>query len=149
MSHFDYQEYRQNPSLFSECFNKLLDNRTISRILITINGTNTRLDRSTINMLQTLQEMFPPKLLENNIGIVFTKVKMNKKDIARREESSGGTNEDLANEYITDVKKKLTMEQNVFLPHFFIDSNYDNEDVDEKEKFNNAVEALWQFIGHS
>ena len=74
---FDDPEKNRDAEIISELAEKLQSMNEIHQILIAANGTNPRLDGSMKAMIDIFQRMFTPQIWDN-IGIVFTKLHMDK-----------------------------------------------------------------------
>ena len=143
---FDDPTKNQDAEIIANLVETLTQNfGGIHQILIAVNGTNPRLDGSMKAMISLFQGMFTERIW-GHIGIVFTKIRMDKKEVRRREKQGKDYDQHFAREYVEGLKNTFNYRGDRQLDTFYIDSHYDNEDDDECEAFNAAIENLWSSI---
>ena len=71
---------------------------------------------------------------------------MDKASVKKRGKNRIGYDEHFAEEYVAGLKREFHYEGNVELDTFFIDSCYDEEDLNEQKAFDTGVEKLWYSI---
>lgn len=142
---FDDPSKNQDAQIISNLVEELLNMKEVHQILIAVNGTNPRLDGSMKAMIDIFQRMFTPKIW-GNIGIVFTKLSMDKASVKKREKHSQKSDRQFAGDYVRDLRKEFHFEGTRELETYFIDACYDDEDPKETESFEKGIESLWRSI---
>ena len=142
---FDDPKNESDAIIISDLVDELKQMKGVNQILIAVNGMNPRLDRSMQAMINIFQQMFSPKIWEN-IGIVFTHLVMDKKTKRKREGAALMTDVEHASEYVNEIKKKFPDVGGIQLDYFFIDTEYDDCDEEERQAFMGDVEKLWVSI---
>ena len=143
---FDDPTKNHDAVIISDLVETLAENfGGIHQILIAVNGTNPRLDGSMKAMIDIFQGMFTEKIWDH-IGIVFTKLSMDRKQVKKREKQRKNHDQLFAEEYVAGLKKTFNYKGEKALDTFFIDSHYENDDDNELAAFNAAVDNLWYTI---
>ena len=113
----------------------------INTFAIVVNGAAPRLDGSFESMLKIFENMFENSFWKN-VVIIFTQVRMNKKDIQMRKEAADG----IAKNYLLDLQKKFP-EAPRNLKYVFIDAwALRRGELEEKDYFEAALQELWKFV---
>ena len=142
---FDDPKTNQDAKIISDLVDRLKDIKQVNQILIAVNGSNPRLEQSMTAMIKIFQGMFTPKIWEN-IGIVFTKLPMDKKNIKRRRLNQEKSDQEWANDYVREIKKEFKIRNSLPLKTFFIDACYYQDDTDEVKAFDEGLDSLWNSI---
>ena len=114
----------------------------VNIIAIAISGQNYRVDRSLIEMIKILEEMFGQNLWSHAV-LIITRVPMNKKDSQKRHKY-GQSDKNMSANFVNVFQN--TFPQCKKLKCLMIDSHYDEEDPDEKEPFEKAMDQLWSIM---
>ena len=113
----------------------------INSFVITINGQNSRLDKSLEYMLKIFEEMFGLQFWRNTF-LVFTHMEMDEKSIKKRKERRGKSDEDLGEEFRKAIEKQFPYASN--LQVIFLDACHDKSDSYEAEMFSKNLEKMWR-----
>ena len=113
----------------------------IHTFVITLNGQNSRFDKSLEDMLKIFEEMFGLQFWQNTF-LLFTHMEMNAKSQKKRMERRGKSDEDLAEEFRKAIEKQFPYALNLKI--IFLDALYDKSDSHEVEMFSKNLEKLWQ-----
>merc|ERR1719186_2044371 len=114
----------------------------VNVFLIVFNGASPRFDSSLIAMVRIFQGMFGKEFLEKNVVFEFTNWGHDKQSVRRR-------GEDKNEEYWTrEINRKLgeAVGEEVDAPAVFIDSLYDENDLQQKEKFEEEMRKLEEYL---
>ena len=142
---FDDPKKHHDATIISGLVDKLKGMKEVHQILIAVNGTNPRLDGSMKAMIDIFQRMFTKDIWEN-IGIVFTKLSMDKSSIRKRNKNWEVTDQEFADGYVDEIKKEFSIEDKERLETYFIDACYDKDDPDEVTFFDQEMDSLWRAI---
>ena len=123
----------------------LKDLKHIHQILLVVDGTDPRIDGTMKSMINHLTCSLTPDIWKN-IGIVFSKVPMSKKEIARREKNRLRSDKRIAKDYIQDIKNSFEVDSGIQLDTFYIDAYLDTNDEFEIEAFERELHNLWMSI---
>ena len=115
----------------------------VNTFILAVNGQSPRLDGSLLGMIKIFEAMFGPGFWEQTI-VVFTRLRMDKKSLKRRNKASGKSDEELAKNYIQTVEDEFSFGKG--LDYLIMDACFDKEDDDEKRAFEEASERLWEKI---
>jgi len=114
----------------------------VNCVVLAVNGQNPRLDGSLVGMIRIFEGMFGSKFWDQMV-VVFTRMPMDKKNKKKRLRSTENkTDDDVANSYMNEVKKKFESSVPERLQHLFIDACYDEDDEDENKSFKEATYLL-------
>ena len=111
--------------------------------MIAVNGQDPRLDGSLVTMIHIFEEMFGREFW-GQTAIVFTRLSMDGKSIRKRKKNYKETDDELARGYLNHLERKFPDGRG--LKYLILDALYDDEDDDEKDKFDNGMEQLWDMI---
>ena len=142
---FDDPKKHHDATIISSLVDKLKTMKEVHQILIAVNGTNPRLDGSMKAMIDIFQRMFT-KDIWANIGIVFTKLSMDKGSIRKRNRNWEITDQEFADNYVNEIRKEFNILDQKCLETYFIDACYDDENDDEAKFFHDEMNSLWQAI---
>ena len=137
----DEQSVEDNADVVAELVEKLRNACDfVNLVAVLVNGNDQRFDASTSNMLKTFESMFGEELWPRTV-FVFTKLSMDKKVKERRESKSMQTDDERAKKYLEKVESVFDGAKD--LKHIFVDAHFDEENEEEREKFETSFESLY------
>jgi len=110
---------------------------------IAVNGQAPRLDGSLVAMIKIFEEMFGEQFW-NQCVLIFTRVRMDKKEKRMRLKNTGKSDDDIAKEYLKVVEGKFP--KGGGLQYMYLDACYDEEDEEEEASFKQAMERLYTMV---
>ena len=136
----DEQSVEDNADVVAELVEKLRNACDfVNLFAVLVNGNDQRFDASTSNMLKTFETMFGVELWPRAV-FVFTKLSMEKK-VKEKREKKGGSDDERAKKYLEKVESVFDAAKD--LKHIFVDAHFDEENEEEREKFETSFEALY------
>ena len=136
----DEQSVEDNADVVAELVEKLRNACDfVNLFAVLVNGNDQRFDASTSNMLKTFETMFGVELWPRAV-FVFTKLSMEKK-VKEKREKKGGSDDERAKKYLEKVESVFGAAKD--LKHIFVDAHFDEENEEEREKFETSFEALY------
>jgi len=115
----------------------------VNLFAIAVNGQAPRLDGSLVAMIKIFEEMFGEQFW-NQCVLLFTRVRMDKKEKRMRLKNTGKSDDDIARDYLKVVESKFL--KGGSLNYLFLDACYDEEDEEEEAAFKEAMENLYTMV---
>ena len=112
----------------------------VNTFVITVNGQNSRFDKSLEYMLKIFEEMFGLQFWRNTF-LLFTHMDMNAKSVKKRDERRGKSDDAIGEEFRKAIEKQFPYASN--LQVIFLDACHDKSDTFEAEMFSKNLEKLW------
>ena len=115
----------------------------VNLIAVVLSAQNPRLDRSLINMIRIFDAMFSGQFWKQMV-VIFSNLHMDPtaKD-RRQDEREDKSDEDLANEYLSEIQKWFDTGLTT-IPHVFLDAHYKQDNDLEQEIFDRAMDKLYK-----
>jgi len=115
----------------------------VNLFAIAVNGQAPRLDGSLVAMIKIFEEMFGEQFW-NQCVLLFTRVRMDKKEKRMRLKNTGKSDDDIARDYLKVVESKFR--KGGCLNYLFLDACYDEEDEEEIAAFKETMDNLYIMV---